>query len=82
MNAELPMVGVKIDDVQCSALVDTGCSRSTVSANRCRMRRKQRIDVMTINGLSQACCGVGTEKGDTAEVDVLVMQENPLVRTY
>ena len=38
---------------------------------------------MTINGLSQACCGVGTvticdEKGDTAEVDVLVIQEKPL----
>ena len=38
---------------------------------------------MTINGLSQACCGVGTvticlKKGDTAEVDVLVMQEKPL----
>ena len=38
---------------------------------------------MTIIGLSQACCGAGTvticdEKGDTAEVDVLVMQEKPL----
>ena len=38
---------------------------------------------MTINGLSQASCGVGTvpifdEKGDTAEVDILVMQQKPL----
>ena len=37
---------------------------------------------MTINGLSQVCCSVGTvticdEKGDTAEVDILVMQEKP-----
>ena len=83
MNAELPVVGVKIDDVQCLVLVDTGCSRSIVSANRCQMWMNQRVDVMTINSLSQACCSVGTvticnEKGDTAEVDVLVMQEKPL----
>ena len=42
-----------------------------------------KVDVMTINGLSQACCGVGTvttcdEKGDTTKDDVLVMPEKPL----
>ena len=82
MNTGLPVIGVKIDYVQCSALVDTECSQSKVSANHCQMWRKQQVDVMTINGLSQASCGVGTvmicdEKGDTAEVDVLVMQEKP-----
>ena len=53
-----------------------------VSANRCLMWRKQRVVVMTINGLSQTCCGEGTltisdEKGDIAETDVLVMQDKP-----
>ena len=33
MNAELPVIGIKIDDVQCSALVDTGCSWFIVSAD-------------------------------------------------
>ena len=37
MNAELPVVGIKIDDLQCSALIDTGCSRSIVCANCCQM---------------------------------------------
>ena len=83
MNTELPVIGVKIDNVQCSALVDTECSQFIVSTNCCQMWRKQGVDVMTINGLSQACYGVGTvtiydEKSNTAEVDILVMQEKPL----
>lgn len=35
VNAVLPVVKVQVDGVQCSALVDTGCSQSIVSVNHC-----------------------------------------------
>ena len=60
VNAVLPVIKVQVDGVQCSALVDTGCSRSIVSADRCTAWSNQQVDMRTINRTSHACCGVGT----------------------
>lgn len=51
VNVTLPVVGNSVDFVQCSALVDTRCSWSTVSAHRCRLWRKQCMAV-----INTRCC--------------------------
>ncbi|CAE1178373.1 CHRNN [Acanthosepion pharaonis] len=60
VNAALPVVNVYVEGKRCSALFDTGCSRSIVSANRCVTWNSQQIEIRTIDGVSRACCGVGT----------------------
>ena len=64
-------------------LVDTGCSRSIVSADSRAAWSDQQVDMRTIDGTSRACCGVGTvsilTNGDChAVVNVLVARERPL----
>ena len=83
INAALPVVEVEVDGVRCSALVDTGCSQSILSASRCRAWNGQRIRLRTIDGVSQACCGIGTvtiltDGGVQAKVNVLVARGKPL----
>ena len=83
MNAVLPVVGIYVDVRRCSALIDTGCSRTIVHADRCRSWRKASVDVEIISGTSRACCGVGvvsisTDEGNSARVDVLVVHCKPL----
>ncbi|CAE1278202.1 unnamed protein product [Acanthosepion pharaonis] len=60
VNAALSVVNVYVEGKRCSALVDTGCSRSIVSADRCVTWNSQQIEIRTIDGVSRACCGVGT----------------------
>jgi len=83
VKTTLPVVGVRIDGMKCSALVDTGCSKTIVSTNYCRAWSKRDMDITTIDGTSKACCGVGvvtihTGKGDSAKIDVLVTRGKPL----
>ncbi|CAE1289280.1 unnamed protein product [Acanthosepion pharaonis] len=83
VNAALPVVNVYVEGKRCSALVDTGCSRSIVSADRCVTWNSQQIEIRTIDGVSRACCGVGTvsvltDGGSHAKVDVLVARQRPL----
>ncbi|CAE1328869.1 unnamed protein product [Acanthosepion pharaonis] len=83
INAALPVVNVYVEGKRCSALVDTGCSRSIVSADRCVTWSSQQIEIRTIDGVSRACCGVGTvsiltDGGNHAKVDVLVARQRPL----
>ncbi|CAE1163005.1 CYP4B1 [Acanthosepion pharaonis] len=83
INAALPVVNVYVEGKRCSALVDTGCSRSIVSADRCVTWNSQQIEIRTIDGVSRACCGVGTvsvltDGGSHAKVDVLVARQRPL----
>ena len=69
--------------MRCSALIDTGCSRTIVDADRCCSWRKAGVNVETFGGTSRACCGVGivsisTDEGDSAKIDVLVVRGKPL----
>ena len=81
--APLPVIKVQVEGVQCSALVDTGCSHSIVSADQCTAWSSQQVDIWTIDETSWACCGVGTVSiltngGSHAVVNVLVSCERPL----
>ena len=83
VNVALSVIKVQVDSVQCSALVDTGCSWSIVSADRCTAWSSQLVDIWTIDGTSRTCCGVVTESiltngGSHAVVNVLVAWERPL----
>ncbi|CAE1234877.1 unnamed protein product [Acanthosepion pharaonis] len=83
VNVALPVVNVCVEGKRCSALIDTGCSRSIVSVDRCVTWSNQQIEIRTIDGVSQACCGVGTvsiltDGGNHAKVDVLVARQRPL----
>ncbi|CAE1325348.1 unnamed protein product [Acanthosepion pharaonis] len=50
VNAALPVINVYVEGKRCSALVDTGCSRSIVSADRCVTWNSQQIEIRTIDG--------------------------------
>ncbi|CAE1309081.1 unnamed protein product [Acanthosepion pharaonis] len=81
VNAALPVVNVYVEGKRCSALVDTGCSRSIVSADRCVTWSSQQMEIRMIDGVSWACCGVGTvsvlaDGGNHAKV--LVARQRPL----
>ena len=83
MNKAQPIIRVLVDQRPSSALLDSGCSRTIVSARLCRTWRKRSIKVTTINGDTRACCGVGsvrirTDSGASAKVDVLVTRKDLL----
>lgn len=83
VNIPLPVVGIQVDDVQCSALVETRYSWSIISAHCCQLWGKEHVDVVTIGSVSSACYGAGvvtihTKQGTLAEVSILVVQENIL----
>ncbi|CAE1282886.1 unnamed protein product [Acanthosepion pharaonis] len=72
-----------LEGKRCSALGDTGCSRSILCADRCVTWSSQQIEIRTIDGVSRACCCVGTvsiltDGGNHAKVDVLVARQRPL----
>ncbi|CAE1316815.1 unnamed protein product [Acanthosepion pharaonis] len=83
VNVALPVVNMCIEGKRCSALVDTGCSRLIVSADRSVTWSSQQIKIWMINGVSRACCGVGTVSiltngGNRAKVEVLGARQRPL----
>ena len=83
VNVALPIIKVQVDGIQCSALVNTGCSWSIVSADQCNVWSSQQVDMRTIDRTSYACCGVRTVSiltngGGHAIVNVLVASERPL----
>ncbi|CAE1167129.1 ATPeF0C [Acanthosepion pharaonis] len=83
LNAALPVVNVCVEGKRRSVLVDTGCSRSIINADRCMTWSSQQIEIRTIDSVSRACCGVGTvsiltDGENHAKVDVLVASQRPL----
>ena len=83
MNGALPVVKMWVDGVQCSALVDTGCSRCVAHVSCCKTWRKEDVVILTMNGKEQRCKGTGVVRlqlhnGASAEVDVLVVDSKPL----
>ena len=83
MNATLPVIKVQVDSVQCLALVNMGCSRSIISADRCTAWSSQQVDMRKIDRTSRACCGVGTVSvhtngGSHVILNMLVARKRPL----
>ena len=83
LNTTLLVANIYVNRTQCLALVDTGCSRTIVDADRCRSWRRAAVDVITIGGMSRSCCGVGTvtvatDGGNSAKISVLVVRDKLL----
>ena len=83
IGGALPVTDVTVDGTRCRALVDSGCTENLVHAPVCRQWRRQRTAVTTMNGSPFHCSGVGTVclstmTGQTAEVNVLVLEEPPM----
>ena len=83
VNVALLVISIQVDCMQCSVLIDTGYSRLIVCANQYQAWSRRHAEIRTIDSMSQACCEVGidsvyTERGNCAEVNVLVKHEKPL----
>ena len=83
VNAALPAASIYIDGAKCSSLIDTGCSRTIIDADRCRFWRRAIVNAMTIGGISRPCCGDGmvtlsTKEGSSAKISVLVVRGKSL----
>ena len=83
VNAVLPAASIYVDGAKCLALIDTGCSRTIIDADRCRFWRRAIVNVTTIGGMSRPCCGDGmvtvyTEEGSSAKISMLVVRGKPL----
>ena len=68
-NAAFLVINMQMDGVQYSALVDTGCFHSIVTANSAW--RWRHLEIRTNDGMSQACCGVGVV---SAQREVIVLR--------
>ena len=82
-NPALPAASIYVDGAKCSALIDTGCSRTLIDADRCQSWRRAIVNMMTIGGISPLCCDdgtvtVSTEEGSSAKISVLVVLSKPL----
>ena len=83
VNAALPAASIYVDGAKSSALIDTGCSRTIIDADRCQSWRRAIVNVMMIGDMSRLCCGDGmvtasTEEGSSAKISVLVLCGKPL----
>ena len=67
------MASVHVNSVQCTVLVDTGCSCAIISASRCRDWNRWHMTVETIDRMSHACCRVGVISILT-EVEVIILR--------
>ena len=81
MNVVLSAASIYVDGAKCSALIDTGCSRTIINADQCRSLRVI-VNVMTIGCMSHLCCGdrmvtVSMEEGSSAKISVLVVCGKP-----
>ena len=77
LNEALPIIQVYVNETLCSALLDSGCSRTIVFAGLCRTWKEKGVRVTTISGETRTCCGVGavnirTRTGNSANVEALV----------
>ena len=83
VNKAQPIIRVHVDQTPCSALLDSSCSRTIVSARLCCTWSKRIVKITTINGETRACCEVRlvrirTDSGESAKVNVLVTQKDIL----
>ena len=83
LKVVLPAVSVVLNGTPCSALIDSGCSRSIVRAELCRSWTKEPITIATLTGNTGVCCGTGTvhirtNSGRSARVDALMVHDRPL----
>lgn len=64
-------------------IIDSGCSRSIVSAKSFRLWSRKHVDVETIDNIIRAYCVVGTvnictDNSNSVKVDILVAHDKPL----
>lgn len=84
MNSALPSVRIQVDGRPCVALLDSGCSCCIVYAKYCKSWDPRCVSVVTMNGESQTCVGVGRvavcvgNESEIIEVDVCVVDLKPL----
>ena len=83
MRSALPVVQLEVNNTQCEALVDTGCTQSIAHASVCQRWDKRRVSVVTVSGQRHWCEGTGRvdvtlHSGHTASIDVLVVAQKPL----
>ena len=83
MNEMLPVIRVHTNEMPCTALLDTSCSQTIVSAGLCCVWKKRSIRVTTISSEMCKCHRIGTVKvcvdtKNSADVKVLVVHERPL----
>ena len=83
VNSALPIVTVYVDGTPCSAVFESGYSRSILSTKLCQSWSKQDVAVTTLTEARQAGFGscavrVCTLAGSTATVNVLVIWGEPL----
>ena len=79
----LPIVEVTVDGHRCRALVDSGCTETLVHKSVCQGWKPQQTTVTSLSGDPFFATGVGrvqlcTESGQSAEVDVLVLDDKPM----
>ena len=82
MNEMLLVIRVHANEMPCTALVNSGCSQTIVSAGLCHIWKKKSIKVTTISSEMCKCHGIETVKihtdtGNFAEVNTLVVHERP-----
>lgn len=75
---KLPTVQVFVNGVECTALVDLGCSQTLVSKAVCRCWRQEEVGVLTADGRTLKCHGygkikLGVEQIQPVNVEVLVV---------
>lgn len=83
---KLPTVQVFVDGVECTALVDSGCSQTLVSKTVCRCWKQEEVGVLTADGKTLKCRGygkikLGVEQIQPMTVEVLVVEGLARVRS-
>ena len=83
LNEALPISQVYVNETLCSAILDSGCSRTIVFAGLCRTWKEKGVRLTTISGETRTCCGVGAvniriRTGNSANVEALVALKKKL----
>ena len=77
----LLVIWVHANEIPCTAFLESGCSRTIVSARLCPVWKKKSVRVITIS--CEMCHEIGivkvcTDTGNSADVEALVIHERPL----
>ena len=74
---------MKVNDVNCEALIDTGCTKCIVHVSLCSRWKGENVSVMTVSGESYECMGTGMVQlqlvtGVSVSMSALVVPSKPL----
>uniref|UniRef100_A0A5S6QMY9 RNase H domain-containing protein n=1 Tax=Trichuris muris TaxID=70415 RepID=A0A5S6QMY9_TRIMR len=79
----LPAVRLRINGVERSALVDTGCSTCVAHAATCKNWERRRVSMITVDGREMKCQGSGDvslelRDGTRVKVEAIMVDDRPL----